>query len=115
MDAYDVRGAAIVFKQTGGGRVGTSFWWGGISASWPLMAFEVTAESLTLHFVSMPYEIPRDRVRSIRLVGPSWARGFHGVRVIHDAPRIPQYVLFWSFDREPVVAALRDHGFEVES
>ena len=101
------------YSQTGGARVGWSFW---ASINWtiPFATLEFDAESLTLKIPRRTYRFARDEVSGIRLVGPTGAPpGCHGIVVAHNAPKVPRYLLFWSFDRPALIAALEASGYSL--
>ena len=99
--------------QTGGARVGRSFWW---SINWtlPFATLEVDEQALTLRIPRAVYQVPRADVRRIRLIGPSWAPpGFHGVVVEHNIDQMPPYIVFWTLNRPALLQALAASGYQV--
>lgn len=100
-------------NQRGGGWVGRSRWWR-ISGTWPFATIDVEPEAITLSLLGRPHTVSRSNVQSIRLVGLDWAPpGFSGVRIIHDDPSAPPYLLFWSFNRGRLRRALSDAGYAI--
>jgi len=106
--------SAITFTQKGGGRVGGSPLLGGFSASWPMATISVDPDGIQLSVLQVAHRFERTAVSEIKRVGPDWAvPGFHGIRIRHTAPELPAYVMFWSFNRRALIAALTDAGYTV--
>lgn len=101
------------FMQTGGGRAGGSFW-SSVNWTWPFVSIGVDESAIGMLLDKRAYIIPRENVRRIRLVGADVGPpGFHGIVIEHDAASVPPYVLFWSFDRPSLIAALAGNGYVV--
>jgi hypothetical protein len=92
--------------HTGGSRIGRSFlrsW----NWTWPFARLGVAADALNLSTPGRAYEFGRDSVRAIRLVGP------RGIAIEHAVPEVPPCVVFWSFNRDTVIAALQSEGYPI--
>lgn len=101
------------FVQTGGARLGRSFWWS-INWTWPFATLEVDPEVLTLRVPGAVHKLPRANIRTVALWGPDWAPpGFSGIVVGHDLSHLPPYVLFWSFGRRALLGALEAAGYPI--
>lgn len=99
--------------QTGGSRVGQGFLWS-VNWTWPFVTLEVASDGLSLRTPRRRYRFGRESIVGLRLVGPAWAPpGFHGIAIVHALPDVPPYIVFWSFDRNALVAALRSEGYPV--
>jgi hypothetical protein len=94
-------------------RLGRRFGWA-VSATYPFATLHVDHDAITLRLFGTPYRIARSQVRHVRLIGPDWLPpGFHGIVISHDAPNVPHYFLFWSFNRKALLGALRAEGYNV--
>jgi len=101
----------LTLIQRGGARVGRGFR-SSLGATWPFATLSVERDAITVTLLGTDYRLPRAQVRRIKLIGPAWMPpGFHGVVVVHDSPKVPSYVLFWSFNRKALLKALRDEGY----
>jgi hypothetical protein len=108
-------GGGMEYSQTGGARVGRSFWWS-VNWTWPFATIEVDPQQLSLRTPGREYRFDRSSIRDIGVIGPAWAPpGFHGISIEHVLQDAPPYVVFWSFERDALIAALRSEGYPVRT
>ena len=79
-----------------------------------MATISVDPDGIELSVLQVAHRLERATISGIERVGPDWAvPGFHGIRIRHSAPELPAYVMFWSFNRRALIAALADAGYTV--
>jgi hypothetical protein len=94
----------VQFKQRGGARLGF------FNLTWPFVTLTADSRSIRLGGV-VRFEIPKTS-----LVALVRHRGFFstGLRIEHDAPKAPAFIVFWTFNYDDLADNLRAFGYTVD-
>ena len=102
------------FVQTGGLRVGDSYW-GAWNATWPFARLSVSEAALdvtvSLFLSSRHYTFPAATVRRLSVYSGLFSRG---LRIEHTVAQCPPFIIFWTFGLRALTSALVQRGFQIE-
>ncbi|MCC6906244.1 MAG: hypothetical protein IT326_10405 [Anaerolineae bacterium] len=97
------------FRQTGGARIGASEWFAG-NATLPFATLAATPDTISVQVFGKSYLFPR---YTITLLSPHRGLLFQGLRIRHNVPGYPPFVVFWTPDYSALVKALEALGYRV--
>jgi hypothetical protein len=91
------------FAQIGGARIRS------MNATWPFARLSADRDAITLRCLSK-FTFPRDRITRL-----SRYRGFFstGLRIEHNVPRCPGFMVFWTFSFDTLKVELEALGYTV--
>ena len=101
------------YSQTGGARIGESYWTGGGYGSWPFASIQVAPGSLTICLFKK-YVFTPSEVRAVEPVG--WIPVLTtGIIIHHTRSDYPECIRFYSGgSRKRLLEAIRTAGFPIK-
>ena len=101
--------AEPIYGQTGGCRVGRSFWFSR-EWTWPFAGLYIYRDELVLSMSFRRYCFARADVSEIQ----RYHRGLrYGLKIEHTVERFPRFILFWPSDPQEFEEALDANAFPV--
>jgi hypothetical protein len=97
------------YAQRGGVRIGTGL--RALNATWPLATRTVSTSKLSIRSVLGSFVFPKNSIKRL-----SRHHGFFsvGLRVQHEDPSCPSFVVFWTFGFGRLRDELQRAGYDVD-
>ena len=93
----------------GGIRIGKGYFVA-LNVTWPFVVMEVSKNSISLRCSGVKYEFHADAISSIKKYNGLFSKG---LKIEHQVQSIPEFVVFWTFQRNSVIKCLAEHGYDV--
>ena len=99
-----------VFTQTGGARIGRSYWLS-FNATWPFAKLEVTEAGITItvEALSKTYSFAKANITDIWLNAGILSTG---VQIEHCIESHPKYIVFWTSNIDEMRSSLHRLGYK---
>ena len=98
-----------VFTQTGGARIGRSFWLS-MNASVPFAKLQVTENEITLNSMGKKYSFGRNQIEALSIYSGAISSG---LQIHHLNAKYPKFIVYWTLDLPSLKTHLSEFGYEL--